>query len=286
MRKLGIILCIMVTLNGLGQAVKTVNLEEALQLNMVTLEAVGNPESTHYQQPIVLKLINKLNQPISIIVANGIIFQADKEDVQDVIITEEELIALNAKQRKSTPLNAMCIEKGNSASNENTRYRLASKAKGDLATLCKKIESGKYHNSLGQYAIWTITDGDDLNNIIGFDEEQATALKTFVAELKGIPVPEYRPEQLEPYQRSTKVKRSTKGYFNYTFSEPRAITIALFDSENRLIREIYNNPNEAAEEHRVDFSFNMEMDRTQTYYVRLLADGKIEMTLTMQGRNG
>ena len=124
MRKLGILLCFTITFNGLGQAIKTVNLEEAIQMNMVTLEAVGNPESTHYQQPIILKLTNKLVQPISIVVANGVIFEANVEDVQDVIITEEELIALSAKERKSIPLNAMCIEKGNSASNEKTRYLL------------------------------------------------------------------------------------------------------------------------------------------------------------------
>ena len=111
-------------------------------------------------------------------------------------------------------------------------------------------------------------------------------LKRYIAKLKGIPVPDYLPEQLQSYQRGNEVNRSTKGYFNYTFSEARAITIALFDSENRLLREIYNNPNESPEEHRVDFSFTMEMDRTQTYYVRLLADGRIEMTLTMKGRNG
>lgn len=270
----------------MGQAVKTISLEEAITKKTVTMEAVGNPESTHYQQPIMLRLKNETDVSVSIDVANGLQFLADSEDVQDLIIVQEELITLHAGEEKSIPLNAMCIESSNSASNESTRYTLGPRAKGDLASLCKKIEKEDFHNSVGQHAVWALIDGTDLNDIIGFDEAKATELKTYVAELRGIPVPEYRPDQLESYQRSTKVNRSTKGYFDYTFSKSRAITIALFDSENRLIREIYNNPQEAPEQHRVDFAFNMEMDRTQTYYVRLLADGKIEMTLTMKGREG
>lgn len=269
-----------------GQNPKTISLEQAIENHWVTYEVRGNGESTHYLKPIILQLENQTSSEILVKVENGQIFNSDFDHIQDIIITQEELIALQSNENKTTPLMGMCTQIELSASNADSRFQLGEMAKGDLLKLSKEIQRGSYQNTLGQHALWTLTDKQDLNSIIGFEEEKAIKLKTFVAELQGIPVPEYSYEAMETYSRTPVTKRSTKGHFTYTFSKKRAVTIALFDSENRLIREIYNNPNELPEEHRIDFAFDIEVDPSKEYYVRLLADDEIQMTLKMKARHG
>lgn len=286
---------------GITAQQKTINLQQAIQSEMVHYKARGNESSAHYHQPILLELENRTNTPLSIRIENGLKFHSNSDDIQDLILTQEELLVLESGETKVIPLNAMCIQKNFSAANAEETYKLGERATGNMLALCKEIEKKGYQDTLGQYAIWTLTDDMGLNSIIGYEGEKAFELKDFMASLLGIEVPEYAPEQMEDYQliEHTEYRvpvpeesgpvvttRTTTGYFEYKFSKERAITIAMFDAENRLIRELYNNPSESPESHRIEFDFKMEIDPTQKYYVRLLADNEIQMSLTMKARQG
>jgi hypothetical protein len=215
------------------------------------------------------------------------LFTTTSEEIQDVVITREELITLAPKKQRSLPLYAMCVQQSNSGANGFETYELGGMATGTLAKLTQEIEKRKDFNTLGQYAVWAITDGDDLNDISGFDLEEALYLKTYVAGLLGVPVPEYDPEDyLTNYQDTGLVQRAVKSRFKFYFSEESAVTIAMFDEDNIVVRELYSNPNEAAGTHYLEFEYDVEVYTDKAYYVRLIRDEEIEVSMKMEPRQG
>ncbi len=265
----------------------TLDLKAASDAGKIEFTVTGNSESTHYMMPIQIEIVNTTDQDISIRVPNGQIFHTTSEDVQDVIITREEMIALTPKQKQTVPLYAMCIQQNNSGANDFETYTLGEMATGNLAELTKEIEKRKNFNTLGQYAVWTITDGDHLNSISGFDKDEAIHLKTFVANLMGVPVPEYDPnDYLTNYEDTGLIQRAVKSRFKFRFSEESAVTIAMFDEDNIVVRELYNNPNEPAGEHYLEFEYDVEVYTDKAYYVRLIRDDEIKVSMKMEPRQG
>ena len=157
----------------------------------------------------------------------------------------------------------------------------------EVQTMLLEIEKRKDFNTLGQYAVWTITDGDHLNNISGFDMDEALHLKTFVANLIGVPVPEYDPDNyLTNYEDNGLIERAVKSRFKFYFSEESAVTIAMFDENDIVVRELYNNPNQAAGTHYFEFEYDVEVYTDKAYYVRLIRDEEIKVSMKMEPRQG
>jgi hypothetical protein len=258
---------------------------DALEKKVLISKVLGNPDSPHYVQPIQITLTNTLDTAVKVTIPNGQTFTSN--EVQDVIVTQEELIALGPKESKTVPLYAMCMQQYESGSNELVSYTPGTIAQGNLATLAKEIEERKDFNTLGQYAVWVLTDENQLNNISGFDEEEALYLKTYTANLLDVPVPENDPDDyLTNYNDTGLITRSATGNFKFYFSSESAVTIAMFDENNIVVRELYNNPNTPKGKHDLEFKFDVEVYQDKVYYVRLIKDGEIQINMTMKPRNG
>ncbi|MEM7085480.1 MAG: hypothetical protein AAF489_04815 [Bacteroidota bacterium] len=257
------------------------NFLDALEKNLITSEVNGNEDSPHYIQPIVITLTNTSAKTIKVTIPNGQLFTSAA--VQDVIVTQKELITLAPGESKSLPLYAMCIQQNESGSNAMETYTPGNIATGHLAELAQEIEDRKDFNTLGQYSIWAITDGVHLNTISGFDEEEALYLRTYTADLLNVPVPEYDPnDYLTNYHDNGLINRSATGKFKFYFSSESAVTIAMFDENDIVVRELYNNPNTPKGKHDLEFKFDVEVYRDKVYYVRLIQDGKIQINMTMK----
>jgi len=258
-------------------------LATAIEKKMITSKVSGNPDSPHYIQPILISLTNTSAETIKVTIPNGQIFTSDS--VQDVIVTQEELLTLAPKETKDLPLYAMCIQQYESGANDLETYAPGGIATGHLAELTQEIENRKDFNTLGQYSIWAITDDVHLNTISGYDEEEALYLKTFTAGLLNVPVPEYDPEDyLTNYNDDGLITRSATGKFKFYFSSESAVTIAMFDENDIIVRELYNNPNTAKGNHDLEFKFDVSVYQDKVYYVRLIRDGEIKINMTMKPR--
>ena len=261
----------------------TYTLSQALEETTVTLSVQGNAASTHYEKPILLTLKNQLAKPIRITLPNGQIFKANDSLVQDIVITKEELIALKPHETKTLPVYGMCIEPNLSGFNEEVSYRLAGMADEKLQKLTTEIEARKDFNTLGQHAVWALVETADLTGINGFDEAEALHLQSYVADLMDLQVPERNPNDYrQNYRDNSLIKRAAKGSFKFTFHQERAVTIALFDEANILVRELYNNPQQQPGNETLQFAFDMEVYRDKIYYIRMIVDGEIKINLTMQ----
>jgi len=263
----------------------TFDLNAALEKGYVDVAITGNPESSHYLKPVIIELQNLKSEPLTIRIPNGL--QLHAPDVQDVIVTKEEMITLAPNEKTSHEIYAMCTQQSLSASNSDSKFEVGKVATGDLATLTAEIQKSKIYSTLGQYAIWTLTDEQHLNTISGFDMEAATQLKRFVAELLEVPVPEYDPDDyLTNYHDNGLIQRAIKSKFRYRSMGGSKITIAMFDDEDRIVRELYNNPNISGGEHELEFQFDAEVYRDKAYFIRMIVDDEIKINMKMEPRNG
>jgi len=267
--------------------VKTVDLKSALENGHLQMEVIGNGLSTHYLKPISIDLQNTGVEPINIKIPIGQIFHAKDSSIQDVIVTQETLIALRAGERTQQDVYAMCIEQQLSGNNDSINYSLGDLANGEVLELVDLIRQRKDFNIVGQYALWCLIDEGELGMISGIDSNSVTFYRDFVAEKRNILVPEFDPQDYQTnYEDASLIKRSAKGSFKYKFSKVSHVTIALFDESGIVVRELYNNPQESSGHHELDFEFDMEVYRDEVYYVRLIQDDEVQIEFKMATNRG
>ena len=285
MKKLLVLFIAITILSGSKPVNNTYDLKTAIDKKLVTCKFNGNLESPHYYQPLVIDITNLTNKEITIRIPNGQKFITDTTDTQDVIITQEELIALSPKKKVVKPLFSMCIQEYKSASYEGTTFKLGEIASGNLKKLTQEIEKTKSFNTIGQYSVWAITDDFPLDEIDGFDEKEGVHYQNYMAKLLNVPVPSVQPEKYKTYYETTKtLTRSVVGKFKYDIHNQSNITIGLFNEQDIIVRELYNNPKQETGEHLFNYAFDLTSYQDPRYYIRLIIDGTIKVSLKMEPR--
>jgi hypothetical protein len=264
---------------------QTFDLATAIESKMISTTIIGNDDSPHYNLPLLIALSNRTDKAIEIRIANGQLFHSDSTDVQDVILVKEELISVAPRGTASRALTGLCIQQTNRSPGSEYGYKVGKLATGNLAALATEIERRKNFNTLGQYAVWALTDNNDLNDISGFDMEEALFMKTFVAKLLQVPVPDYDENDYRyNYHNTGLIKRAATGKFKFTINEESSVTIAMFDEDGIVVRELYNNPNETSGTHELEFRFDVDVYRNKAYFVRMIVDGEIKIDMKMEPR--
>jgi len=256
-------------------------LNDAISSGAVKCTITGNKESTHYIKPIFIDVKNKRNVPVSIKISNGMQFEPTDSSYQNMIVTRQELFALNPGGSIKIPLYAMCTENHDRAPNETTFYKPLKTAKGNLLKLTQMVESKKIFDPLGQSAVWAMTYNSPLEDIVGYDTTTARQLVRFVAVALGkkAPPPPHLDDTYRNYYAPVESYKVTmSGKFEYKFNKPKAITIAMFNKDNIVVRELFRNPRVEPGLHVLEYKFDATQYKDEFYYIRLLADGDILLT--------
>lgn len=260
-------------------------LATAIENGLVSYEFTGNSDSPHYFQPISIQLENLTENEIQIRIPVGQTFASKARDHQDIITTQEEMIVLSPYKTTLNSVFGMCIQRSVAAPNNDADYVLGEMASGALLDLAGEIQKRSAFNTLGQYSVWALTDNTELNSISGFDIDEATHFKTYVASLLGVPVPEYDPEDLYMVDDNPiVVSRTVGGKFRYKFSKTSNVTIGMFDAQDIIVRELHANPETEPGEHFLNYEFNVDSYPDDFYYIRLIIDGKIKINMEMKPR--
>ena len=65
------------------------------------------------------------------------------------------------------------------------------------------------------------------------------------------------------------------GEFKYKLSQQRSISIAMFDKNNIVVRELYNNPAVPTGVHTFNYEFDASCFTDDFYYIRMIEDHRI-----------
>lgn len=257
------------------------SITEAIEDKKVKTELKVLENGTHYTIQFTMEIENLTYKDINVIIEPGIVYRAEEEDYQNFINTKEEVIALKSGQSKKIEIHAMCINKSKSAPNITQKYYIDKKAEGNLLELCQMInENNWYDKSESQDAIWCLTDDYDIENIIGPDENIISSLHKYISDFTDVPVPE--PDELDSYTTNyyhSEFSRKVSGYFEYTISNPTEISIAMFNENNIIVRQLYYNENEQPGEHKFDYAFDATYYTDDLYYFKLLENGKVTLQM-------
>ena len=257
---------------------QNLTLENALQKGLISCTYKANPESPHYMRPLLLTVKNKQNQPLVFKVEAGQQFFPTDDNYQNLVVTRDGTITLRPNEQKTVEIFAMCTEATDAAPGKETTYKLAPYAKDNLLKTAKFIAANKSNDITGQHAIWSISNNRDLADIIGPDSAEARNLQKFLAKLTGkkLPPPPSANDYASNYYAPPKPEVSYTGNFSMNIYKPASLTIALFNSNNVVVREMYNNPSVPAGEQKFTYAFDNSVYTDDFYYVRIMVDGDIK----------
>ena len=235
----------MTAFNSFGD---TITLNQALESKMITLSITGaeNNNTNVYKSSytgdcISMKIENISGKSIKIFLEAGRFLQPEDSSVQRMIVTKEQMIAVEKNIKKDITVYAMCSQMRNSAPSTTTSFLLGKKAEGKLLELVQLISKNNFQDGAAQSAIWAITDNNDLYDIYSDNNSETILLKNFVKKAKGITDEIVQnnnsPFELQKDAPGTFVKYGNgkvSGSFEFTLKTDTPLSIALYNDKGEL----------------------------------------------------
>ena len=246
-------------------------LQQAIETRTVYTSFTGNDGSTHYLKPLQAELRNVTNKSVNIQVPAGYHFKSDDEDVQDIVTTQEEMIALGPKETKLVSISGMCIQHLNSAPSQEDGFKLAGLAQPDVQRVADFLNTNNIQNCQGQQAMWIVADKTEIDPMLYNNVDLNRELIDLTCDILGKPklTDEQFKNMVEEGVSQTQTKAELRGKFAFKFSRKVPIHIALFTDEGIVLKEIYKE--EAAPgRHTVEYAFDALPYQGQTIHAKLI----------------
>lgn len=258
---------------------KTYTLREAVLGGKVSATYTANPDATHYTRPLKLVLVNLTSEQVKVTVENGTMFYPEDSAYQNLIVTCAGSVQLGPKQKKETALYAMCTESGDGAPSGGMTYALGQAADEKLVGLSRLLEEKKWFDITGQKAVWAMADPEGtIASVYGPDKTQVETLRKYLHDNTGKRMPTAEELSYEnDYYAEPRMDMKIEGTIGFNFSWPASVSIALFNTDNVVVRELYNNPSVTPGEHRVNYAFDNSVFTDSVYYARLVCDGEVRI---------
>ena len=159
------------------------NLQKALDLKMVKAQA----KSLGGYQGFCIKmeLKNLSNDSIIIVVEAGRRLNSVDDKNQDILITHEEIIALQKFENKYFDVKGYCCQASNHSPSAGSKYDVNKMADANLVLVAQYLNSCNLETNTEQQAIWAISDNKPTANVASAKDSLLLPLKQLVANLKG-----------------------------------------------------------------------------------------------------
>lgn len=253
------------------------SVKDALQKSKIEMRITENSESTHYHTPLILEIKNISHTALNLDIQNGTILIASKDEFQNFIVTEHLLAKLQPNETKKIGIHGMCIEQSDMAPNNEVFYTIGGEAPDKMKQLSLFIEKNKQHDPNGQFLMWDLAENyyadiesisfelDELGNIWALEkvEDKLVRIETKVDE------------------ESTKPKLIVSGNFTMNLASNKNVHIAMFNTNNVIVKELYNNPKTPGGLTKLDYEFNSYDFEEEEYYIKVVLDGKVIMDRTV-----
>ncbi len=248
-------------------------MQELIKSKKISCSIHGNSASTHYLEPVVAHFTNLSGESVSFVIDNGDMFIPSDSTYQNIVVTHQEIVALKPKEERAVKIKGMCTEQSDMSGNDHLIYTFKAAGNETLRKLATFIGEQKYQSSAAQYAVWSLMGNKDINSIYSSDSTEETNLKKFMASLTGktyqVKSTDYR------YNYYSPPREKVGGNFEYNFSKPQDVQIAMFDKNGILVRELFNQKKVAPGEHKMSFEFDSSVYTDDVYYFKLIAMNEV-----------
>lgn len=248
-------------------------MQELIKSKKISCSIHGNSASTHYLEPVVAHFTNLSGEPVAFLIDNGDMFIPSDSTYQNIVVTHQEIVTLKPKEEKAVKIKGMCTEQSDMSGNDHLVYTFKGAGNETLRKLATFIGEKEYQSSAAQYAVWSLMGNKDINCIYSSDSTEEMNLKKFMASLTGktyqVKSTDYR------YNYYSPPREKVGGNFEYNFSKPQDVQIAMFDKNGILVRELFNQKKVAPGEHKMSFEFDSSVYTDDVYYFKLIAMNEV-----------
>lgn len=253
------------------------NIYQLIQSHQINYKIAVNESSPHYSSPFVITFKNNQNTNLQFNIDNGSVLEADNEENQNFIVTQDLIVQLKSGESKEFPIYAMCIERHDAAPGIADSYKIGGKADDGLVKLSNFINKNKNFEPDAQFLMWDIAEGmykpDELDEF-KINSNGEVEVYDWINETPTLVTHEIIEEPSKP-------KLMVNGEFEMNLGSTKNIHIAMFNENNVLVKELYKNPKTPAGATTLAYAFNSYDFPEETYYVKVVMNGKIVMQRTI-----
>jgi hypothetical protein len=184
-----ILICALLNVLQLQAKHKKMNLQKAIEMNLVKAKANSNGGYQGYC--IKINIRNLSADSLIILVEAGRRLNSVEDKYQDILITKEELITLKKSEEKNCNVKGYCCQANNCAPSANAVYGINKIADSNLVKLARFLNKNCFSGDAEQHAIWAISNNHLTANIATNSDSLLLPLRQLVANLKGEKLPWY-----------------------------------------------------------------------------------------------
>lgn len=153
-------------------------------------DSIKNYSSSYYGPCLLLNLQSSAKTTLNLRIESGRFLETADTSEQRMMITRDELIALQPFKKKSMSLYVMCTQMHDQSPGNESVLTLGKMAEGNLLTMAQFIGKNNFQSQAAQQAIWVITDNNDPGSIFSDNTNEMNQLQQLVCTLTGkIPPP-------------------------------------------------------------------------------------------------
>lgn len=167
---------------------------------------------------------------------------AGNKDYQDILMTHEQFLVLRPKETKTFDIKGYCCEATKGGPQKGAPYTLGKLADSSLVSLARYLNTHKVDENTQQYSVWAISDGKETANITSSNDSISYLLRTFVAQIKGEPLPWYTLLKRAKITNAGEVQDHPvrfKADINYGVSKTCYSYCYIIDSTGQMVSEIF-----------------------------------------------
>ncbi len=215
------------------------NLQKAIDLKLVKAEA----KSLGGYQGFCVKMNVKNLSPdsLTIFLEAGRRLNSLDDKNQDILITQQEIIALKKLEEKAFNVKGYCCQANNHSPFAGAKYDVNKLADSNLVNLARYLSGAKFEANVEQQAIWAISDKKSTANIASANDSLLLPLKQLVANLKGEKLPWYSIITKTILYAGGDMKTYPlylRGKLNYSNDKEDYVSLYVFDEKGLPVCEI------------------------------------------------
>jgi hypothetical protein len=165
---------------------KTISIDKAIEKKMIRTEVVCKGGLS-----VDYKIKNHTDDSLKIIVPAGWRMNSVKEEYQDILVTQEQILAMGKRQEKTFEIKGYCCEADHAGPSKGLKYEQGKLADANLVLVATYPNATKLDENTQQYAVWAVSNNKPTANIVGKNDSLTQDLRHFVAKIKGEPIPWY-----------------------------------------------------------------------------------------------
>ncbi len=188
-------------------------------------------------------LTNLLKDTLYIKIPAGWRFNSNdpKNDYQDILVTNEQMIVLKPLEKKMIEINGYCCEASKSGPIKGIRYTVGKQADSSLTKLANYLNINSFDKNTIQYSVWAISDNNETANITSSNDSITEQLRHFVALLKGEPLPWYtllKKSHISPSGTITDIPLKFKANLTYQINETMYSYCYIIDAKGQKVSDM------------------------------------------------